>query len=280
MIWRLRSRSLDLTHRGLIMGVLNVTPDSFSDGGRYYDAAAAAARGLEMVAEGADILDIGGESTRPGAEPVPAEEEMRRVIPVIEALRRAGCTCPLSIDTMKAATARAAVEAGAEIINDISGLHFDPGMAAAAAETGAGLVLMHMQGTPQTMQAQPVYTDVVADICASLARSMAVAQQAGVALECIVTDPGIGFGKTLEHNLAILRQPEAFALEGRPVLYGVSRKSFIARILGPSPPAERLWPTVALTAALREKGVRLFRVHDVRENAQALRMAEAIAGVQ
>lgn len=276
MIWKTKDRTFDLTHRGLIMGVLNVTPDSFSDGGRYADPEAAAARAEQMAAEGADIIDIGGESTRPGATPVPAEEEMERVLPVVAAVRqRTGCA--ISIDTMKAPVARAAVAAGAHIINDISGLHFDAGMAAAAAETGAGLVLMHMQGTPQTMQQQPVYTDVVEEVRASLADSIAAARRAGVALEAIVTDPGIGFGKTLEHNLAILRRLDSFSLHGRPVLLGVSRKSFLSKILGPSAPADRLWPTVALTAAAREKGVRLFRVHDVRENAHALRMAEAIA---
>lgn len=202
---------------------------------------------------------------------------MRRVLPVIAAVRRR-TACAISIDTMKSSVARAAVAAGAGIINDISGLHFDPGMAAAAAETGAGLVLMHMQGTPQTMQHQPVYTDVVEEVRASLTTSIHLALAAGVPLECLATDPGIGFGKTLEHNLAILRRLDTFAIMGRPVLLGVSRKSFIAKILGPTATADRLWPTVALTASAREQGARIFRVHDVQENAHALRMMEAIRG--
>ena len=275
MIWKTKDHTFDLAGRGLIMGVLNVTPDSFSDGGRYFDPEVAAARAVEMEADGADIIDIGGESTRPGAKPVPEEEELRRVIPVITAVRRR-TSAAISIDTMKASVARAATAAGAGIINDISGLHYDPAMAAAAAETGAGLVLMHMRGTPQTMQQQPHYADVVAEVRTSLTESIQRALDAGVALEAIVTDPGIGFGKTLEHNLALLRSPQAFAIHDRPVLIGVSRKSLFAKILGSTAAPARLWPTVALTAAMREKGARIFRVHDVRENAQALRMIEAI----
>ena len=275
MIWKTPRHSFDLTHRGLIMGVLNVTPDSFSDGGRFLALENAVARAREMEAEGADIIDIGGESTRPGAQAVPAEEELRRVIPVVRAVREQ-TRCALSVDTMKAAVAAAALEAGADIINDVSGLHADPDMAAVAARTGAGLVLMHMQGTPEHMQREPAYADVIAEIQASLRHSMNAARAAGVALESIALDPGIGFGKTLEHNLAILRDPAAFTLEGRPVLLGVSRKSFIARILGPGDPAARKWPTVALTSLAREKGARILRVHDVRENVHALRMTEAI----
>jgi dihydropteroate synthase len=275
MIWKTPHRSFDLTRRGLIMGVLNVTPDSFSDGGRFLALEAAIARAKEMEAEGADIIDIGGESTRPGAMAVPVEEELRRVIPVVRAVR-VQTSCAISVDTMKAAVAAAAMEAGADIINDVSGLHADPDMAAAVARTGAGLVLMHMQGTPETMQTRPAYTNVISEIQASLRDSMDRALAAGVALEGLALDPGIGFGKTLEHNLAILRDPSSFALEGRPVLLGVSRKSFIARILGPGDPAARQWPTVALTSFTRERGARIFRVHDVRENARALRMTEAI----
>jgi dihydropteroate synthase len=206
---------------------------------------------------------------------VPVEEEWKRVVPVVRAVREA-TRCFISVDTMKAAVAAAAMEAGADVINDVSGLHADPDMAAVVARTGAGLVLMHMRGTPESMQRQPVYADVVREIQTSLRQSMDRALATGVAAECLALDPGIGFGKTLEHNLAILREPAAFALEGRPVLLGVSRKSFIARILGPGDPVARKWPTVALTSLARERGARIFRVHDVRENVHALRMTEAI----
>ena len=272
MIWKSPRRTEDLTHHGLIMGVLNVTPDSFSDGGRYFNPADAVAHALQMENDGAGILDIGGESTRPGATAVNPEEELRRILPVVRAVREQ-TQCLISIDTMKAAVAAAAMDAGADIINDISGLRADPDMAAVAAHTGAGVVLMHMQGTPQTMQHQPAYEDVIREIQDSLRRSMEIAVAAGVAPAAIALDPGIGFGKTLEHNLAILRNLDAFSLDSRPVLLGVSRKSFISRITG-SP--DRKWPTLALTSYARGKGVRILRVHDVKENVQALRMTEAI----
>jgi dihydropteroate synthase len=275
MIWKTPRRTFDLTHRGLIMGVLNVTPDSFSDGGRFIDPDKAAARAKVMEEEGADIIDIGGESTRPGAAEVTLDEELRRVLPVVRAVREQ-TQCLISIDTMKAAVAGAAMEAGADIINDISGLNADPDMAGTAANTGAGLVLMHMQGTPRTMQANPAYQDVVREINECLRHSIQRALDAGVAMEAIALDPGIGFGKTLEHNLTILRRTGEFSLEGRPVLLGVSRKSFISRILGNNDPAAREWPTVALTSLAREKGARIFRVHEVLANVQALRMTEAV----
>jgi dihydropteroate synthase len=275
MIWKTPRHTFDLTQRGLIMGVLNVTPDSFSDGGRFMAMEKAVARALEMEAEGAHIIDIGGESTRPGAMAVSAEEESRRVLPVVRAVREQ-TRCAISVDTMKASVAAAAMQAGADIINDVSGLNADPDMAAAVARTGAGMVLMHMQGTPETMQRAPAYGDVVTEIQTSLCRSMEMALAAGAALECLALDPGIGFGKSLEHNLTILQDPSAFSLGGRPVLLGVSRKSFIGRILGPGDPDSRQWPTVALTSLARERGARIFRVHDVRENVQALRMTEAI----
>lgn len=277
MIWKTACRSFDLTRRGLIMGVLNVTPDSFSDGGQYLDTDAAVAQARRMESEGADIIDIGGESTRPGALEVTASEEMRRILPVIEAVRSA-TECSISVDTMKASVASAAVAAGADIINDISGLNADPDMAAVAAATGAGLVLMHMQGTPQTMQASPGYTDVVGEIQDCLRSSLSLATAAGVSQDAIALDPGIGFGKTLEHNLTILRRLDAFGINGRPVLLGVSRKSFMGRILSSAGPATRDWPTVALTSLAREKGVRILRVHDVRRNVEAMRMTEAILG--
>ena len=275
MLWRTASRTFDLTRRGLIMGVLNVTPDSFSDGGKFFDPSHAITRGLAMVAEGADMLDIGGESTRPGATPVEAEEELRRILPVIKGLR-ARTDVPLSIDTMKARVAAAAMAGGADIINDISGLQHDPGMARTAAETNAGLVLMHLRGTPRTMQQQPQYTDVVAEVRQRLKLAYEEAVAAGVDPECLVFDPGIGFGKTLEHNLALLRNLPEFQIQGRPVLLGVSRKSFIGRLLGNNDPLAREAPTTALTAWSRQHGVRILRVHAVKENSQALRMMEAI----
>ncbi len=277
MLWRTSTRTFDLTRRGLIMGVLNVTPDSFSDGGRYFDPADAVARGLEMVREGADILDIGGESTRPGAVPVEAEEELRRILPVISGLKQV-CDVPLSIDTMKSRVAAPAMAAGAEIINDISGLMHDPDMARVAAETGAGLVLMHMRGTPRTMQQHPAYQDVTAEVRERLEAAYHQALAAGVLPEGLVFDPGIGFGKTLEHNLELLRALPVFQVQGRPVLLGVSRKSFLGRILGNTDPAARDAPTTALTAWARQQGARILRVHAVKENAQALRMMEAILG--
>ncbi len=275
MLWHFRTQSFDLTHRGLIMGVLNVTPDSFSDGGRFFDPSAAIARGLVMVQEGADILDIGGESTRPGATPVEAEEELRRILPVIRGLRKQS-RIPISIDTMKARVAAAAVEAGADIINDISGLQHDPEMARVAAESEAGLVIMHLRGTPRTMQQEPEYTDVVAEVCGCLRSAGSAAISAGVAVDRLVFDPGIGFGKTMDHNLALLRALPSFQIYGRPVLLGVSRKSFIGRLLGNTDPLSREAPTIALTAWARQHGVRILRVHAVKENAQALRMMEAI----
>ena len=275
MLWHFRTQSFDLTHRGLVMGVLNVTPDSFSDGGRFFDPSAAIARGLVMVEEGADILDIGGESTRPGATPVEAEEELRRILPVIRGLRKQS-RIPISIDTMKARVAAAAVEAGADIINDISGLQHDPDMARVAAESEAGLVLMHLRGTPRTMQQEPEYTDVVAEVCGYLRSAGNAAISAGVAVDRLVFDPGIGFGKTMDHNLALLRALPSFQIYGRPVLLGVSRKSFIGRLLGNTDPLSREAPTIALTAWARQHGVRILRVHAVKENAHALRMMEAI----
>lgn len=275
MIWRTRSRSFDLSSHALIMGIVNVTPDSFSDGGLHATTDAAVTHALRLAAEGADIIDIGGESTRPGAAPVSSADEIARVIPVLQALRPL-TSAALSIDTMKADVAAAAIAAGADIINDVSGLSFDPLMAATAAASNAGLVLMHMQGTPRTMQLRPGYSDTIAEISAALRLAINLATTAGVHPDAIALDPGIGFGKRLEDNLAILRQPNAFSLDGRPVLLGVSRKSFIGQLTDSSSPASRDWPTVALTSLARERGARILRVHDVRPNVQALRMTEAI----
>lgn len=277
MIWRTRRRDFDLAQRGLIMGVINVTPDSFSDGGAFSSVASAVDHGLRLADEGAGILDIGGESTRPGAAPVPADEELRRVIPVIE--RLAGRTsAALSIDTSKAAVARAAVEAGAEIINDVTALEGDENMAAVAAAARAGVVLMHMRGTPRTMQDNPDYGDVVEDVSGYLQARIESACAAGIGPDRIVIDPGIGFGKTVQHNLQLLAALTRFTKLGRPVLLGVSRKSFLAEAAGCPDLADREAPTVALTSFGREAGARIFRVHAAKPNAQALRMTEAILG--
>jgi len=271
--WRTRQGELSL-ERPLIMGILNVTPDSFSDGNLYSDPARAVDRALEMVAEGADIIDIGGESTRPGAAPVSTEDELKRVIPVISSL--AGRTpCPISVDTWKSPVARAAMDAGAAIINDISGLTFDPQMAAVAARTGAGAVLMHTRGTPQTMLHDTVYTDLIGEIILSLRQSLAMAGQAGIEPERIAVDPGIGFAKTVAHNLEILRRLREFTSLGLPLLAGSSRKSFIGRILNRES-AERLHGTAATIAMAVINGADILRVHDVREMRDVADMAHAI----
>lgn len=259
----------------LVMGVLNVTPDSFSDGGRYADPEAAARRAAAMVAEGAGVIDVGGESTRPGALDVSAAEEIDRVLPVVAAIRAAGVRVPISIDTRKPDVARAALGAGAVIVNDISALG-DPGMAPVVAEHDAGLVLMHMRGTPRTMQDDPIYEDVVEEVMGDLGRSMDRARLAGIAPERIVLDPGIGFGKTTEHNLSLIRAiPRILAL-GRPVLLGVSRKGFLGRILGGVPADARLSGTIGACVYGLARGARIFRVHDVRPVAEALRVVHAI----
>ena len=277
MNWRIGTRTLDLSQRGLIMGVVNVTPDSFSDGGRFHDPGRAVEHALAMIAEGADILDIGGESTRPNAEPVAEAEELRRVLPVIRAIRSQSPVL-LSIDTMKAAVARAALDAAVDIINDVTGLRGDAAMVRLAAESDCGLVAMHMIGTPQTMQAEPRYENVVTEVRDYLEERLRILTAAGIAPERIVLDPGFGFGKTLDHNLDLLRALPQLSRAGRPLLIGVSRKSMIARVLGSADMADRHWPTVALTAYAREHGARIIRVHDVKPNHEALRMMEAIVG--
>lgn len=237
--WNCRNRVITLGERSLVMGILNTTPDSFSDGGVYFDPAAAVAHALEMEAQGADMIDIGGESTRPGADPVSAEEEIRRTIPVIEGIRTQS-NIALSIDTMKAEVAAAAMAAGADIINDVSGFEADSQMVRVAAETQAGVVLMHMKGTPRTMQNAPVYADVVKEVGAYLVARATWAEQQGVARERIVLDPGLGFGKTLEHNLELLRGLPKLAEHGYPLLIGASRKRFIGEITGRTQPTERV----------------------------------------
>jgi dihydropteroate synthase len=273
IIWNCRGRKVVCGQKTLIMGILNVTPDSFSDGGKFQALETAVARGLQMAAEGADIIDIGGESTRPGARPVSAEEEIRRTIPIVTELKKQS-RCLISIDTQKAEVARAALAAGADIINDISALA-NPGMAAVAAETGAGLVLMHMLGTPQTMQKNPHYADVVSDVRNFLEERTAFAVSRGIAPEQICLDPGIGFGKTDEHNLALLREIPALAALGRPVLIGASRKSFIGRILGGGPD-ERMAGSLAVAAFAILRGAQLLRVHDVKESCDAAKLVDRL----
>ncbi len=277
MIWKTRRGLLDLTRRARVMGILNLTPDSFSDGGRYVLPGEALDHARRMIAEGAEIIDIGGESSRPGAFPVDADEEMVRTAPVIEALR-AEWDGLISIDTMKSAVATAALNAGADIVNDVSGLRADPAMARVCAEAGCGVVVMHMQGEPRTMQQAPHYQDVVVEVREFFAERMKILTDAGIAAEAICLDPGIGFGKNLEHNLALLRSLQTLCPPGQPLLLGVSRKSFIGHLLGDPHISLRDWSTVAITARTRETGVMLHRVHDVRPNLQALRMIEAIIG--
>ncbi len=277
MIWRTSRRAFDLAQRGVIMGVINVTPDSFSDGGAFGEAETAVAHGLRLADEGAEILDIGGESTRPGSQAVPLEEELRRVIPVIEKLAER-TSAALSIDTSKAEVARAAMQAGAEIINDVTALRGDEAMTAVAGETGAGVVLMHMRGTPRTMQKDPHYADVVREVADFLRERLAAARSAGIDADRLAVDPGIGFGKTVEHNLQLIAALGEFTGLGCPVVLGVSRKSFLAAAAGCAEIADRDAPTVALTSLGCELGARIFRVHAVRPNAEALRMTEAILG--
>jgi dihydropteroate synthase len=257
-----------------LMGVVNVTPDSFSDGGRYLDASAAIAHGEKLVGDGAEILDVGGESTRPGAEPVEWEEEMDRVEPVVAGL--AG-RATLSVDTSKAAVAIAAIEAGASIVNDVTALRGDLEMAPVCAEYGVEVVLMHMPGSPQTMQDDPRYEDVVAEVKAFLSKRLEFAVAMGVAEKRIWLDPGIGFGKTLEHNLELLRRLGELRELGRPLVIGTSRKSFIGRIDG-SEVGDRLGGTIASSVFAAAEGTDVLRVHDVAETAQAIRVAEAVLG--
>jgi dihydropteroate synthase len=256
------------------MGVVNVTPDSFSDGGMFLDAEAAVAHGRELVGQGAAILDVGGESTRPGAEEVGVEEEMGRVVPVVAGL--AG-TATVSVDTSKLEVAEAALDAGASIVNDVTALRGAPEIGGLCAERGVGLVLMHMLGDPRTMQVDPVYDDVVADVKAFLAERLEVAVAAGVDEERVWLDPGIGFGKTLEHNLELLRRLGELRELGRPLVVGTSRKSFIGKVDG-SAVGDRLGGTIASSILAMAEGAEVLRVHDVAETAQAVRVAEAILG--
>jgi dihydropteroate synthase len=259
--------------RPLVMGVVNVTPDSFSDGGLYLDVDAAVVHGEELVRDGAGIVDVGGESTRPGAEPVPERDEIERVVPVIERLATGGAT--VSVDTRKAAVAEVALQAGARIVNDVSAFRHDPEMAGLVARAGARCCLMHMLGDdPRTMQADPRYDDVVSDVKAFLEERLAFAVGEGVHEDSVWLDPGIGFGKTIEHNLELLRRLDEIVAIGRPVVIGTSRKSFLGRLTG-RPEREREAGTIATNVIALERGASIFRVHDVRANADALKVAAA-----
>jgi dihydropteroate synthase len=287
-IWKIGDKVVDLSKRGMIMGVINVTPDSFSDGGEFFGIDAAVARGLRIASEGADIIDVGGESTRPGAKPVSVKEELRRVIPVIEKLH-ARIDSPsvavatygaagifISIDTSKSEVASAALDAGASIINDVTAGRGDEKMLPLAAKRKAAIVLMHMQGEPRTMQKNPRYNDVIGEVSDFFRQQYARALECGVDPMTLAFDPGIGFGKTLEHNVALLKNLERLRVDNRPLMLGVSRKSFLGKVTGSSQISDRLAPTIALTAILRARGADVLRVHDVRENLAALRAAEVV----
>jgi dihydropteroate synthase len=257
----------------LIMGILNVTPDSFSDGGEWFDFDEAVEHGCLLAAEGADILDVGGESTRPGADPVPVEEELRRVVPVVSALCDVGVQ--LSVDTMKLTVAEAAVEAGATFVNDVTAFRHQPELAGFVADRGCDCCLMHMLGEPRTMQQDPRYDDVVDDVRAFLEERIDFAVGEGVCAERILVDPGIGFGKTLEHNLELLRRLDEIVALGFPVVIGTSRKSFLGRLTGRDDPHDRVAATLATTVLALERGARVFRVHDVAPTKDALAVATA-----
>ena len=269
-----RGRTLTLGVHTHVMGILNVTPDSFSDGGRYLDVEQAVAHAELMAVEGATLIDIGGESSRPGASPVSIDEELARILPVIRAVADT-VDVLLSVDTYKAEVARSALEAGAHLINDITALHGDTGMAAVVAEMEAGLILMHMKGTPRTMQQSPEYDDVVGEICMSLQKSIQTAEAQGVGADQIIIDPGIGFGKTMEHNLEILKRLKEFRRLQKPLLIGTSRKSFIGNILE-LPVTERVEGTTATVCWAIAHGVDIVRVHDVKANVRAAQMTDAL----
>jgi dihydropteroate synthase len=275
--WKLARRSLACGERTLVMGVVNVTPDSFSDGGKFLSLDAAVSHARQLVEEGADILDIGGESARPGSEFVTEAEELRRAIPVIERLTKEA-TVPVSIDTTKSAVARAALEAGAEIVNDISGLRFDPMIADEAAKAKAGLVLMHSRGTPKTMQVLPPVDDIMSEVISGLRKSVEVAEGRGVARDSIAIDPGIGFGTTVAQNLELIAKLDqlARAFDDLPILIGTSRKSFIGKLLDGAPADQRLYGTIATVVASILNGAHMVRVHDVQAAVEAIKVADAV----
>ena len=272
--WKIADELFDLSTRGWIMGVLNVTPDSFSDGGRFFQAPQALAEARKMIAKGADIIDVGGESTRPGAEPVDVTEEKRRVIPIIEELAGEAL---ISIDTSKAEVAAAALDAGAKIVNDVTAGRGDDAMWPLLAKRGAAFIIVHMKGTPPTMQRAPFYRDVVVEVADFFRQQYACAVKFGLDPMTLAFDPGIGFGKTLEHNLSLLKNLPRLRINDRPIVVGVSRKSFLGKISGHNGSIHnRLLPTVAFTSLLRMNGADVLRVHDVEENVEALRVADAL----
>jgi dihydropteroate synthase len=270
----IRGKTFNFGEKSYVMGILNITEDSFSDGGRYINPEKAIERALKMVEDGADILDIGAESTRPGAQPVSEEEEIERILPVVEKISKI-VNVPISIDTYKAAVAKSALNAGADIINDITGLKGDGAMAEVIADSDAYAVIMHMQGTPQTMQLNPVYQEVISDICGDLKESLAIAEIAGIKHEKIIIDPGIGFGKTTQHNLEIIERLSEFKVMGCPILMGASRKSLIGNVLK-LPVEERVEGSLAIAAVSAMKGASIIRVHDIKETKRVLAMVDAI----
>lgn len=275
LVWQCRGHRLGIDRRPLVMGIVNVTPDSFSDGGRFFDPAAAIDHGLKLVADGADLLDIGGESTRPGAAPVSEADELARVVPVVAGLARQTAV-PLSVDTMKAEVARRALDAGAAIVNDVSGLTADAAMPAVCAAAGVGVLVMHMQGTPQTMQANPAYADVVAEVAGYLEARLHALAAVGISPDAVCLDPGIGFGKTLDHNLALLGRLDVVARLGRPVCLGVSRKGFIGAVCG-RPVGERDAGSLAVACFAAARGAaHVLRVHDVAATRDAALLLDAI----
>jgi len=271
LLWK--NYSFDFSQKTYVMGILNVTPDSFSDGGKFFDEHSAVKQALRMVKEGADIIDIGGESTRPGSKPVSVKEEITRVVPVISALAEK-VRVPISIDTCKAKVADEAVSAGASMINDISGLRFDKGMAGIAAKHKVPVVIMHIQGTPGNMQKNPVYKALIPEIMDYLREGIDIALRAGVHEDMIILDPGIGFGKTVEHNLEIINRLDEFKGFEKPILLGPSRKSFIGRLLGDLPVTERLEGTAAAIAIGISKGANIVRVHDIKEMSRVSKIAD------
>ncbi|MEW6116090.1 MAG: dihydropteroate synthase [Nitrospirota bacterium] len=267
--------ALDFSNRTYIMGVLNITPDSFSDGGLFFDREKAVEHAYKLIQDGADILDIGGESTRPGSDPVPLEEEINRTIPVIQAIAKE-INVPISIDTYKAEVARRALDAGASMVNDISGLRFDPEMPKVAAAYGVPVVVMHIKGTPKSMQQNPVYEALIPEVMDYLRGSIQIAREHNIAEDKILIDPGIGFGKTFQHNLEIICNLREFTQLGKPIVMGVSRKAFIGKILGDVPATERLEGTAAAVAISIFNGAHIVRVHDVKEMVRVAKVADAV----
>jgi dihydropteroate synthase len=282
ILWKIGEQVVDLGRRGAVMGVLNVTPDSFSDGGEFFAAEKAVARGLDLAAAGADIIDIGGESTRPEAEPVDLKEELRRTVPVVKMLsdqfrRMEDAQRPIiSVDTSKAEVARAALHAGATMVNDVTGGRGDRETMPLVAETKAALIIMHMQGEPRTMQIAPHYVDVVAEVADFFRQQYQRALECDIDPMAIAFDPGIGFGKTLAHNLELLANLNRLRIDDRPLVLGISRKSFLGKLIGSNDLRDRLPPAIGLTALLRARGANVFRVHDVKEHVNALRAVEAM----